>query len=160
MIALFTDTITRLIVEHGELAIFVLICWALRASPSPAVDALSAARLRASRSPVQVRFSLVAVSSGVAGTSSHPGRLRGKHGGRLIDRFAGTRHPAARGRPGPRLVRHHGEAVVLYGRLVPLARAFVSSRRGRGDVGATLHRDRLAAVVRGPGLAGRAFGDR
>jgi len=137
VLALFNDSITRLIVEHGELAIFVLMLLGSACIPIPSEVTMlvggaltSAAFIGAGQ-----ELSLAGVVFwGMAGTlvGSWLAYGAGYVGGRpLIDRFG--RYLLVRPHEIDRAhgwFEHHGEAVVLYGRLIPLARSFVSLPAG------------------------------
>ena len=171
MLALFTDTITRLIVEHGEVAIFVLMLLGSACIPVPSEVTMlfGGALTSAAFAGAGHELSLVAVIAwGIAGTlvGSWLAYGVGYAGGRpLVDRFG--RYLLIRPHEVERVhgwFERHGEAVVLYGRLVPLARAFVSLPAGIGEM--PLPRFTIYTVIGSLpwciGLAwlGHAFGDR
>jgi membrane protein DedA with SNARE-associated domain len=137
VLALFNDTITRLIVEHGELAIFVLMLLGSACIPIPSEVTMLVGGALASAAFVGAgqELSLIGVVFwGMAGTlvGSWLAYGAGYVGGRpLVDRFG--RYLLIRPHEVDRAhdwFEHHGEAVVLYGRLIPLARSFVSLPAG------------------------------
>jgi membrane protein DedA with SNARE-associated domain len=171
VLAMFTDSITRLIVEHGELAIFVLMLLGSACIPIPSEVTMlfGGALTSVAFAGAGQELSLVAVIFwGVAGTlvGSWLAYGVGYVGGRpLVDRFG--RYFLIRPHEVDRVhgwFDRHGEAVVLYGRLVPLARAFVSLPAGVGEM--PLPRFTIYTVIGSlpwcVGLAwlGHAFGDR
>jgi membrane protein DedA with SNARE-associated domain len=137
VLALFNDTVTTLIADHGELAIFLLMALGSACIPIPSEvtmlfgGALTSAAFVAAGQALSLPGVVV---WGIAGTliGSWVAYGAGYLGGRaLIDRFG--RYLLMRPHEVERAhewFERHGEAVTLYGRLVPLARAFVSLPAG------------------------------
>ena len=171
MLALFNHTVESLIVDHGELAIFLLMALGSACVPIPSeVTMLFGGALTSTAFVVAGQtLSLPGVVFwGMAGTlvGSWIAYAAGYLGGRpLVDRFG--RYLLIRPHEVDRAhewFERHGEAVVLYGRLVPLARAFVSLPAGVAAM--PFWRFTLYTVIGSlpwcVGLAwlGHAFGDR
>jgi membrane protein DedA with SNARE-associated domain len=137
VLALFNHTVETLIADHGELAIFLLMALGSACIPIPSEvtmlfgGALTSAAFVAAGQALSLPG---VVFWGVAGTlvGSWVAYGAGYLGGRpLVDRFG--RYLLVRPHEVERAhewFERHGEAVVLYGRLVPLARAFVSLPAG------------------------------
>jgi membrane protein DedA with SNARE-associated domain len=137
LLAQLSDTMTRLIVEHGYLAIFILMLLDSACIPFPSEITLlfGGALTSAEFIGAGQELSLVAVIlAAMAGTmvGSWLAYGVGYWGGRpIIDRFG--RYLLIRPHEIDRAhawFERHGEAVVLYGRLVPLVRSFVSLPAG------------------------------
>ena len=137
MLALLTDTIIRLVSEHGYLAIFALMLLDSACVPFPSeVTLLFGGALTSTVfAGVGQELSLVGVVSwAMAGTliGSWLAYGVGYAGGRpVIDRFG--RYLLIRPHEIDRAhdwFERHGEAVAAYGRLIPLVRSFVSLPAG------------------------------
>ena len=137
LLASLTDTVTTLITDHGVVAVFVLMALGSACVPIPSEvtmlfgGALTSAGFIAAAQTMSLPG---VVFWGVAGTlvGSWLAYGVGYVGGRpLVDRFG--RYLLIRPHEVDRAhawFEQHGEAVTLYGRLVPLARAFVSLPAG------------------------------
>ena len=137
MLALFNDTVTTLIADHGEVAVFLLMALGSACIPIPSEvtmlfgGALTSAAFVAAGQTMSLPG---VVFWGIAGTlvGSWAAYGVGYVGGRpLVYRFG--RYLLVRPHEVDRAhawFERHGEAVTLYGRLVPLARAFVSLPAG------------------------------
>ena len=137
MLALFNDTVTTLIADHGEVAVFLLMALGSACIPIPSEvtmlfgGALTSAAFVAAGQTMSLPG---VVFWGIAGTlvGSWAAYGVGYVGGRpLVDRFG--RYLLIRPHEVDRAhawFDRHGEAVTLYGRLIPLARAFVSLPAG------------------------------
>ncbi|TMM24426.1 MAG: DedA family protein [Actinobacteria bacterium] len=137
MLALLTDTIIRLVSEHGYLAIFVLMLLDSACVPFPSEVTLLFGGALTSTLVVGAgqELSLVGVVFwAIAGTliGSWLAYGVGFAGGRpAIDRFG--RYLLIRPHEIDRAhdwFERHGEAVAAYGRLIPLVRSFVSLPAG------------------------------
>ena len=137
MLALLTDTIIRLVSEHGYLAIFVLMLLDSACVPFPSEVTLLFGGALTSTLVVGAgqELSLVGVVFwAIAGTliGSWLAYGVGYAGGRpAIDRFG--RYLLIRPHEIDRAhdwFERHGEAVAAYGRLIPLVRSFVSLPAG------------------------------
>ena len=137
MLALLTDTIIRLVSEHGYLAIFVLMLLDSACVPFPSEVTLLFGGALTSTLVVGAgqELSLVGVVFwAIAGTliGSWLAYGVGYAGGRpVIDRFG--RYLLIRPHEIDRAhdwFERHGEAVAAYGRLIPLVRSFVSLPAG------------------------------
>ena len=171
MLALLTDTIIRLVSEHGYLAIFALMLLDSACVPFPSeVTLLFGGALTSTVfAGVGQELSLVGVVSwAMAGTliGSWLAYGVGYAGGRpVIDRFG--RYLLIRPHEIDRAhdwFERHGEAVAAYGRLIPLVRSFVSLPAGLAAMRFwrfTLY-TLVGSVIWCVGLAllGHAFGDR
>jgi len=171
VLALFNDTVTTLIADHGEVAVFMLMALGSACIPIPSEvtmlfgGALTSAAFVAAGQTLSLPG---VVFWGMAGTlvGSWLAYGAGYLGGRpLVDRFG--RYLLVRPHEVDRAhewFERHGEAVTLYGRLVPLARAFVSLPAGVAAM--PFWRFTLYTVIGSlpwcVGLAwlGHAFGDR
>jgi membrane protein DedA with SNARE-associated domain len=171
VLALLTDTIIRLVSEHGYLAVFLLMALGSVCIPIPSEvtmlfgGALTSATFLAAGQTISLPG---VVLWGVAGTlvGSWLAYGVGYVGGRpLVDRFG--RYLLIRPHEVDRAhawFEEHGEAVTLYGRLVPLARAFVSLPAGVAAM--PFWRFTLFTLIGslpwcvGLALLGHAFGDR
>lgn len=171
MLAQLSDSMTKLIVEHGYLAIFVLMLLDSACIPFPSEITLlfggaltSTAFIGAGQELSLLGVILAAIAGTLVGSWLAYGV--GYLGGRpIIDRFG--RYLLIRPHEIDRAhawFERHGEAVVLYGRLVPLVRSFVSLPAG---IAAMRFRRFTIYTVIGSfvwcvGLAwlGHAFGDR
>jgi membrane protein DedA with SNARE-associated domain len=137
MLASLNDTVTTLIADHGGVGIFVLMALGSACIPVPSevtmlfAGALTSAGFVAAGQTMSLPG---VVLWGIAGTlvGSWLAYGVGYVGGRpLVDRFG--RYLLIRPHEVDRAhawFERHGEAVTLYGRLVPLARAFVSLPAG------------------------------
>ena len=171
MLALLTDTIVRLVSEHGYAAIFLLMLLDSACVPFPSEVTLlfGGALTTAAVMGAGQEFSLVAVVFwAMAGTliGSWLAYGVGYVGGRpAIDRFG--RYLLIRPHEIDRAhdwFERHGEAVAAYGRLIPLVRSFVSLPAGVAAMRFwrfTLY-TLVGSVIWCVGLAllGHAFGDR
>ena len=137
MLALLTDTIIRLVSEHGYLAIFVLMLLDSACVPFPSEVTLLFGGALTSTLVVGAgqELSLVGVVFwAIVGTliGSWLAYGVGYAGGRpVIDRFG--RYLLIRPHEIDRAhdwFERHGEAVAAYGRLIPLVRSFVSLPAG------------------------------
>jgi membrane protein DedA with SNARE-associated domain len=171
VLAQLSDTMTRLIVEHGYLAIFVLMLLDSACVPFPSEITLlfggaltSTAFIGAGQELSLLWVIVAAIAGSLAGSWLAYGV--GYAGGRpIVDRFG--RYLLIRPHEIDRAhdwFERHGEAVVLYGRLVPLVRSFVSLPAG---IAAMRFRrftiyTAIGSVIWCAGLAslGHAFGDR
>ncbi len=137
MLAQLSDSMTKLIVEHGYLAIFVLMLLDSACIPFPSEITLlfggaltSTAFIGAGQELSLLGVILAAIAGTLVGSWLAYGV--GYLGGRpIIDRFG--RYLLIRPHEIDRAhawFERHGEAVVLYGRLVPLVRSFVSLPAG------------------------------
>jgi membrane protein DedA with SNARE-associated domain len=137
VLASLNDTVTTLIADHGDVAVFALMALGSACIPIPSEvtmlfgGALTSAGFVAAGETLSLPG---VVLWGVAGTlvGSWLAYGVGYVGGRpLVDRFG--RYLLIRPHEVDRAhvwFERHGEAVALYGRLVPLARAFVSLPAG------------------------------
>ena len=171
MLALLTDTIIRLVSEHGYLAIFVLMLLDSACVPFPSEVTLLFGGALTSTAFVGAgqELSLVGVVFwAIVGTliGSWLAYGVGYAGGRpVIDRFG--RYLLIRPHEIDRAhdwFERHGEAVAAYGRLIPLVRSFVSLPAGLAAMRFwrfTLY-TLVGSVVWCVGLAsiGHVFGDR
>jgi membrane protein DedA with SNARE-associated domain len=171
VLALLTDTIIRLVSEHGYLAIFVLMLLDSACVPFPSEVTLLFGGALTSTVVVGAgqELSLVGVVFwAMAGTliGSWLAYGVGYAGGRpAIDRFG--RYLLVRPHEIDRAhdwFERHGEAVAAYGRLIPLVRSFVSLPAGVAAMRFwrfTLY-TLVGSVIWCVGLAsiGHAFGDR
>jgi len=171
VLATLNDTVTSLIADHGELAIFLLMALGSACIPIPSEvtmlfgGALTSVAFVAAGQTMSLPG---VVFWGMAGTlvGSWFAYGAGYLGGRpLIDRFG--RYLLIRPHEVDRAhewFERHGEAVTLYGRLVPVVRAFVSLPAGVAAM--PFWRFTLYTVIGSLpwciGLAwlGHAFGDR
>ncbi len=137
MLAQLSDSMTKLIVEHGYLAIFVLMLLDSACIPFPSEITLLFGGALTSTAFIgagQELSLLGVIVAAMAGTliGSWLAYGVGYVGGRpIIDRFG--RYLLIRPHEIDRAhtwFERHGEAVVLYGRLVPLVRSFVSLPAG------------------------------
>jgi membrane protein DedA with SNARE-associated domain len=137
VLASLTDTVTTLIADHGEVAVFLLMAMGSACVPVPSEVTMLFGGALTSTAFVAAGQTMSlpgVVFWGVAGTlaGSWLAYAAGYAGGRpLIDRFG--RYLLIRPHEVDRAhewFERHGEAVTLYGRLVPLARAFVSLPAG------------------------------
>ena len=171
MLALLTDTIIRLVSEHGYLAIFVLMLLDSACVPFPSEVTLLFGGALTSTAFVGAgqELSLVGVVFwATVGTliGSWLAYGVGYAGGRpVIDRFGRCLlirpHEIDRAHD---WFERHGEAVAAYGRLIPLVRSFVSLPAGVAAMRFwrfTVY-TLLGAVIWCVGLAsiGHVFGDR
>jgi membrane protein DedA with SNARE-associated domain len=141
LLAVFQDVITNAVGENGYLAIFLLMLLGSACIPIPSEvtmlfgGALASAGFAA---PGQELTVAGVVLWGVAGTvaGSWLAYWAGAKGGRpLVDRFG--RYLLIRPHEVERAhawFEKHGEAVTLYGRLVPLFRSFVSLPAGVAEM--------------------------
>lgn len=141
MLAQLSDSMTKLIVEHGYLAIFILMLLDSACIPFPSEITLLFAGALTSTAFVgagQELSLLGVIVAAMAGTlvGSWLAYGVGYVGGRpIIDRFG--RYLLIRPHEIDRAhawFERHGEAVVLYGRLVPLVRSFVSLPAGIAEM--------------------------
>ncbi len=137
MLAQLSDSMTKLIVEHGYLAIFVLMLLDSACIPFPSEitllfgGALTSTAFIGAGQELSLLGVIVAAMAGTL-VGSWLAYGVGYVGGRpIIDRFG--RYLLIRPHEIDRAhtwFERHGEAVVLYGRLVPLVRSFVSLPAG------------------------------
>lgn len=137
MLAQLSDSMTKLIVEHGYLAIFVLMLLDSACIPFPSEitllfgGALTSTAFIGAGQELSLLGVIVAAMVGTL-VGSWLAYGVGYVGGRpVIDRFG--RYLLIRPHEIDRAhtwFERHGEAVVLYGRLVPLVRSFVSLPAG------------------------------
>ena len=142
MLAQLSDSMTRLIVEHGYVAIFVLMLLDSACIPFPSEitllfgGALTSAAFAGAGQELSLLWVIVAAMAGTL-VGSWLAYGVGYAGGRpFIDRFG--RYLLIRPHEIDRAhgwFERHGEAVVLYGRLIPLVRSFVSLPAGIASMG-------------------------
>jgi membrane protein DedA with SNARE-associated domain len=137
LLALFQDFVTRIVGDHGLVAIFLLMLLGSACIPIPSEVTMLFGGALASAGFVGAGHELTLVNVvlwGMLGTlaGSWLAYWVGLAGGRpLVDRFG--RYLLIRPHEVDRAhewFERHGEAVTLFGRLVPLLRAFVSLPAG------------------------------